>query len=88
MAAGEHLGYLFTGLRSALAGRPYPIRLAAPAVRDRRANAGLAVRARLLGLRRTVRAPGLKPAGRLVPLAYVGWSLWLLALGVGLLVTA
>ena len=35
-----------------------------------------------------VRAPGWKPAGTLVPLAYIGWSLWLLALGVGLLVTA
>jgi hypothetical protein len=42
----------------------------------------------LLGVRRTVRAPGWKPAGTLVPLAYIGWSLWLLALGVGLLVTA
>jgi hypothetical protein len=31
---------------------------------------------------------GWKPAGTLVPLAYIGWSLWLLALGVGLLVTA
>ena len=31
---------------------------------------------------------GWKPAGTLVPLAYIGWSLWLLALGIGLLVTA
>ena len=31
---------------------------------------------------------GWKPAGTLVPLADIGWSLWLLALGVGLLVTA
>ena len=31
--------------------------------------------------------PGWKPAGTLVPLAYIGWSLWLLALGIGLLVT-
>jgi hypothetical protein len=30
---------------------------------------------------------GWKPAGTLVPLAYIGWSLWLLALGIGLLVT-
>ena len=30
---------------------------------------------------------GWKPAGPLMPLAYIGWSLWLLALGVGLLVT-
>ena len=31
---------------------------------------------------------GWKPAGPLMPLAYIGWSLWLLALGIGLLVTA
>jgi hypothetical protein len=30
----------------------------------------------------------LKLAGTLVPLAYIGWSVWLLALGVGLLLTA
>jgi hypothetical protein len=27
-------------------------------------------------------------AGSLVQLAYIGWSVWLLALGIGLLVTA
>jgi hypothetical protein len=31
---------------------------------------------------------GWRLAGTLVPPAYVGWSVWLLALGVGLLVTA
>jgi hypothetical protein len=31
---------------------------------------------------------GWKLAGALVPLAYLGWSVWLLALGVDLLVTA
>jgi hypothetical protein len=31
---------------------------------------------------------GWKLAGTLVPLAYIGWSAWLLALGIGLLVTA
>ena len=31
---------------------------------------------------------GWKLAGTLAPLAYIGWSLWLLALGIGLLVTA
>jgi hypothetical protein len=33
-------------------------------------------------------ARGWKHVGALVPLAYVGWSLWLLALGIGPLVTA
>ena len=31
---------------------------------------------------------GWKLAGALVPLAYLGWSVWLLALGIGLLATA
>jgi hypothetical protein len=31
---------------------------------------------------------GWKLAGTLVPLAYIGWSLWLLALGIAFLVTA
>jgi hypothetical protein len=29
---------------------------------------------------------GWKVAGTLVPIAYVGWSLWLVALGIGLLI--
>jgi hypothetical protein len=31
---------------------------------------------------------GWKLAGTLVPFAYIGWSAWLLALGIGLLITA
>jgi hypothetical protein len=30
----------------------------------------------------------IKLAGTLVPFAYIGWSVWLVALGIGLLVTA
>jgi hypothetical protein len=33
-------------------------------------------------------ARGWKLAGTLVPFAYIGWSVWLLALGIGLLITA
>jgi len=89
VAVGEHLGYLFTGLWSAPAGVALiQSDLLHPLFGIAGASAGPAVRARLLGVRRTVRAPGWKAAGTLVPLAYVGWSLWLLALGVGLLVTA
>ena len=33
-------------------------------------------------------AEGWHPAGTLIPFAYIGWSLWLLALGVGLVVAA
>ena len=31
---------------------------------------------------------GWKLAGTLVPLAYIGWSIWLLALGISLMLTA
>jgi hypothetical protein len=31
---------------------------------------------------------GWKLAGTLIPLVYIGWSIWLLALGIGLLITA
>ena len=31
---------------------------------------------------------GWKLAGTLVPFAYIGWSVWLLVLGIGLLITA
>jgi hypothetical protein len=89
VAVGEHLGYLFTGLWSALAGVALiQFNLLHP----------------LLGIAGLLLAPlfvlgslefvgpfeprGWKPAGTLVPLADIGWSLWLLALGVGLLVTA
>ena len=89
VAVGEHLGYLFTGLWSALVGVALiQSDLLHP----------------LFGIPGVVLAPlfvvgslefvgpfepgGWKPAGTLVPLAYIGWSLWLLALGIGFLVTA
>ena len=88
VAVGEHLGYLFTGLWSAPAGVALIQSTLLPP---------------LLGVVGLLLAPlfvlgslefvgpfesqGWKPAGTLVPLAYIGWSLWLLALGVGLLVT-
>jgi Domain of unknown function (DUF4386) len=89
VAVGEHLGYLFTGVWTALAG----IALIQSAVLHP-----------LFGIAGLVLAPlfalgslefvgpfelhGWKLAGTLVPLAYLGWSVWLLALGIALLVTA
>jgi hypothetical protein len=89
VAVGEHLGYLFTGLWTALVGVALiQSDLLHP----------------LFGILGLVLAPlfvvgslefvgpfeprGWKLAGSLVPLAYIGWSLWLLALGIGFLVTA
>jgi hypothetical protein len=87
VTVGEHLGYLFTGLERAGRCCPHPVELAAP----------------LFGIGGLLLAPpfvlgslefvgrsspgGWKPAGTLA-LASIGWSLWLLALGIGLLVTA
>ena len=89
VAVGEHLGYLFTGLWTALAG----VALIQSDVLHR-----------LFGVVGLLLAPlfvvgslefvgpfevrGWKLAGTLVPLAYIGWSVWLLALGIGLLLTA
>ena len=89
VAVGEHLGYLFTGLWTALAG----VALIQSDVLHR-----------LFGVVGLVLAPlfvlgslefvgpfevrGWKLAGTLVPFAYIGWSIWLLALGIGLLITA
>ena len=89
MAVGEHVGYLFTGVWTALVGVALlQSNLLHP----------------LLGIVGLVLAPlfvlgslefvgpfepgGWKLAGTLVPLAYIGWSLWLLALGIAFLVTA
>jgi Domain of unknown function (DUF4386) len=89
VAVGEHLGYLFTGLWTGLAGvATIQSDLLHP----------------LFGIVGLLLAPlfvvgslefvgrfeprGWKLAGTLTPLAYIGWSLWLLALGIGLLVTA
>jgi hypothetical protein len=89
VAVGERLGYLFTGLWSALAGVAL---IESDLLHPLFGIAGL-VPAPLFVLGSLefdgpFEPRGWKPAGTLVPLAYVGWSLWLLALGVGLLVTA
>jgi hypothetical protein len=89
VAVGEHLGYLFTGVWTALVG--------VALVQSELLHP-------LFGVVGLVLAPlflvgslefvggfeprGWKLAGTLVPLAYIGWSLWLLALGIGLLVSA
>jgi Domain of unknown function (DUF4386) len=89
VAVGEHLGYLLTGLWTALAGV---------------AIVQSVLLHPLLGVAGLVLAPlfvlgslefvgpfeprGWKLAGTLVPPAYIGWSLWLLAVGIGLLVAA
>jgi hypothetical protein len=89
VAVGEHLGYLFTGLWTALAGVAL---LQSELLHPLFGVVGL-VLAPLFVLGSLEFVGGFEPsgwmlAGTLVPLAYIGWSLWLLALGIGLLITA
>ena len=86
VAVGEHLGYLFTGLWTALAGVAL---LQSDVLHPLFGIAGLLLAPLfVLGSLEFVggfESSGWKPAGNLVPLAYIGWSVWLLALGISLL---
>jgi Domain of unknown function (DUF4386) len=89
VAVGEHLGYLFTGVWTALVGVAL---LQSDLLHPLFGILGLVLASLfVVGSLEFVgrfEPGGWKLAGTLVPLAYIGWSLWLLALGIGLLVTA
>jgi hypothetical protein len=89
VAVGEHLGYLFTGLWTALAGVAL---IQSEVLHPLFGVVGLVLAPLfVLGSLEFVgpfEVRGWKLAGTLVPLAYIGWSVWLLALGIGLLITA
>jgi hypothetical protein len=89
VAVGEHLGYLFTGLWTALAGIAL---IQSDLLHPLFGVVGLLLAPLFaLGSLEFVgpfEPGGWKLAGTLVPLAYIGWSVWLLALGIGLLLTA
>jgi Domain of unknown function (DUF4386) len=89
VAVGEHLGYLFTGLWTALVGVAI---VQSDLLHPLFGVAGLILAPLfVLGSMEFVgpfEPHGWKLAGTLVPPAYIGWSVWLLALGIGLLVTA
>jgi hypothetical protein len=89
VAVGEHLGYLLTGGWTALAGIAL---IQSDLLHPLFGVIGL-VLAPLFVLGSLEFVGGFEPrgwrlAGTVVPLAYIGWSVWLLALGIGLLVTA
>ena len=89
VAVGEHLGYLLTGLWTALAGVAL---IQSDLLHPLFGVVGLVLAPLfVLGSLEFVgpfEPHGWKLAGTIVPLAYLGWSVWLLALGLGLLVTA
>jgi hypothetical protein len=89
VAVGEHLGYLFTGAWTALAGIAL---IQSDVLHPLFGVVGL-VLAPLFVLGSLEFVGGFEPrgwklAGGLVPLAYIGWSVWLLVLGIALLLTA
>jgi len=89
VAVGEHLGYLFTGLWTALAGVAL---IQSEVLHPLFGVVGLVLAPLFvfgsLEFVGPFESSGWKLAGTLVPLAYIGWSVWLLALGIGLLLTA
>lgn len=89
VAVGEHLGYLFTGLWTGLVG--------VAAIQSNVLHPALGIVGIvlaplfLLGAMEFVgpfETRGWKLAGAVVPIAYIGWSLWLLAVGIALLVAS
>jgi hypothetical protein len=87
VAVGEHLGYMFTGLWTGLVGAAI---LDSDVVHAAFGIVGLVLAPLfLVGSMEFVGANekgGWKLAGSLVPVAYIGWSVWLIALGIGLLI--
>ena len=85
---GEHLGYLLTGLWTLLVAASILSTAVLPVVaRHRRArrSASHCSSARSNSWGRTSATAGRWP-GTIVPIAYIAWSLWLIALGVFLIV--
>lgn len=86
VAVGEHLGYLATGAWTALVGVALMV---SPEGVDLLGWAGVLLGLLLMaGSLEFVGRPGDRGwafAERLVPLAYLGWSIWLIALGVAIL---
>jgi Domain of unknown function (DUF4386) len=89
VTVGEHLGYLFTGAWTALVAVAL---IQSNVLHPLFGVMGLVLSPLfLLGSLAFVGAferAGWGLAGALVPVAYIGWSLWLLAIGIGLLITA
>ena len=87
VGVGEHLGYLFTGLWSVLIGIGV---IRGDAIATWLGWPGVAIGAALIVASAEFLGPnearGWSLAGAMIPVLYVAWSIWLLALGVALLV--
>ena len=89
VAVGEHLGYLFTGLWTAFAGVAL---IQSDLLHPAFGVAGIALAPLfVLGTAEFVgpfEPDGWKISAAVVPVAYIGWSIWLLTVGIGLLIAA
>jgi len=87
VAVGEHLGYLLTGAWTTLTGVALTQTTAAPSwVGVLGIVIGPVLMLCSLEFVGRHEPAGWKLAGRLTPIAYIAWSLWLIAIGVALLV--
>jgi hypothetical protein len=88
VGVGECLGYLFTGLWTVLVGiamvqsSTFDVWLALPGI-----VIGLFLVLGSLEFVGRFEPTGWKPAGTIVPIAYIGWSVWLVGAGVELAVS-
>jgi hypothetical protein len=87
VAVGEHLGYMFTGLWTAL--------VSIAVIQSDLLHPAFGVIGLILASLFAIgsmefvgsfEGRGWKFAGKLVPVAYIGWSLWLLAMGIALVI--
>ena len=86
VAVGEHLGYMFTGFWTGLIGLAMiQSEVLAPAFGVIGLVLGPLFVICSLEFVGSFEAQGWKVAAALVPITYVGWSLWLLAVGIALL---
>ena len=86
VAVGEHLGYMFTGFWTGLIGLAMiQSEMVAPAFGVIGLVLGPLFVICSLEFVGSFEARGWKVAAALVPITYIGWSLWLLAVGIALL---
>jgi hypothetical protein len=82
---GEHLGYLFTGLWTSLTGVVITQGTLPDWIGIVGVIVGLGIVTGSLEFVGPFEQHGLKLAGTIIPIAYVVWSLWLIAVGIALL---
>ena len=88
VGVGEHLGYLLTGAWTVVVGLGFALGGPVPAVVGWVAiPIGAALAVGSLEFVGPNEPAGWSLAGRIVPIAYIAWSIWMLALGVALLVS-